>query len=74
MVEWLLELKDSNAKRGANWWVRIEQLAEMGYELRRPAADFLRDGIYELRANKVVCSIAFCNFSTEETSPSRRIV
>lgn len=30
--------------------VRIERLGEMGYELRRPEADFLRDGIYELRA------------------------
>jgi hypothetical protein len=29
--------------------VRLERLAEMGYELRRPEADFLRDGIYELR-------------------------
>jgi phage-related protein len=31
--------------------VRIERLAEMGYELRRPEADFLRDGIYELRVS-----------------------
>ena len=30
---------------------RIQQLASMGHELRRPLADFLRDGIYELRAN-----------------------
>ena len=29
--------------------VRIERLEELGYELRRPQADFLRDGIYELR-------------------------
>jgi len=29
--------------------VRIERLASMGYELRRPEADFLRDGVYELR-------------------------
>ena len=29
--------------------VRIERLAEMGHELRRPEADLLRDGIYELR-------------------------
>jgi len=29
--------------------VKIERLAELGYELRRPEADFLRDGIYELR-------------------------
>ena len=29
--------------------VRIERLRELGYELRRPEADYLRDGIYELR-------------------------
>ena len=29
--------------------VRIERLAELGHELRRPEADMLRDGIYELR-------------------------
>lgn len=29
--------------------VRIERLAELGHELRRPEADFLRDGIHELR-------------------------
>lgn len=30
--------------------VRIERLAELGPALRRPEADYLRDGIYELRA------------------------
>ncbi|MGH9891938.1 MAG: type II toxin-antitoxin system RelE/ParE family toxin [bacterium] len=29
--------------------VRMERLAELGHELRRPEADYLRDGIYELR-------------------------
>jgi phage-related protein len=29
--------------------VNIERLRELGYELRRPEADCLRDGIYELR-------------------------
>jgi phage-related protein len=29
--------------------VKIQRLAELGHELRRPQADFLRDGIYELR-------------------------
>jgi phage-related protein len=29
--------------------VKLERLAELGYELRRPEADYLRDGIYELR-------------------------
>jgi phage-related protein len=31
--------------------VRIERLAELGHELRRPEADTLRDGIHELRAS-----------------------
>lgn len=29
--------------------MRIERLRELGHELRRPEADYLRDGIYELR-------------------------
>ena len=29
--------------------VKIERLAELGHELRRPDAAFLRDGIHELR-------------------------
>ena len=29
---------------------RLARLEEMGHELRRPEADHLRDGIYELRA------------------------
>jgi phage-related protein len=32
--------------------VRIERLQEKGHELRRPEADLLRDGIYELRASR----------------------
>jgi hypothetical protein len=31
--------------------VRIERLEEMGHELRRPEADFLREALYELRAS-----------------------
>jgi phage-related protein len=30
--------------------VRIERLAELGHEMRRPEADYLSGGIYELRA------------------------
>ena len=29
---------------------RVQRLAELGHELRRPEGDHLRDGIYELRA------------------------
>ena len=32
---------------------RIGQLAANGYELRRKAADYLTDGIYELRAKHI---------------------
>lgn len=46
VLEWL----DSQQKRvQAKAWVRLERLAELGHELRRPEADYLRDGIYELR-------------------------
>lgn len=39
-------------ERGPTAGVRIELLAQLGHELRRPAADYLRDGIYELRAKQ----------------------
>jgi len=39
-----------NAKAYAKCVVRIRRLVELGHELRRPEADLLRDGIYELRA------------------------
>lgn len=50
IVEWLRELKKNDPKGFINCLVRVAQLKAQGYELRRPAADFLRDGIYELRA------------------------
>ena len=31
--------------------VRLERLQQLGHELRRPEADFLRDGIHELRVS-----------------------
>ena len=31
--------------------LRLERLREVGHELRRPEADFLRDGVYELRVS-----------------------
>jgi phage-related protein len=52
VVEWLTELLHENKKAWANCRARIEMLAAFGHELRRPASDFLRDGIYELRAKQ----------------------
>ena len=38
-------------KAGDKLRVRIRRLRDLGYELRRPEADYLRDGIHELRAS-----------------------
>lgn len=46
VLAWLDKLP---AKAQDKCIVKIERLAAMGHELRRPEADFLRDGIYELR-------------------------
>jgi phage-related protein len=47
--DWLRELRQRRPKAFAKCVVRIRRLAELGYELRRPECDLLRDGIYELR-------------------------
>lgn len=45
-VEWLRSLPE-NAQDKCR--AALERLETMSYELRRPEADYLRDGIYELR-------------------------
>ena len=52
VVNWLRELLKTNEKAWAHCRARIELLAQFGHKLRRPAADYLRDGIYELRAKQ----------------------
>ena len=52
VVEWLESLRKSDAQAYAKCVAVIERLEEAGYELRRPTADLLHDGIYELRARK----------------------
>ena len=39
-------------KRSLSAWRSFDGWLLFGYELRRPKSDFLRDGIYELRARK----------------------
>ncbi|MSU57950.1 MAG: type II toxin-antitoxin system RelE/ParE family toxin [Pedosphaera sp.] len=46
LLAWLDSIPDKARDKCV---VRIERLGELGHELRRPEADFLRDGIYELR-------------------------
>src|SRR5678816_759113 len=52
VVNWLRELMETNEKAWAHCRARVELLAQFGHELRRPAAAYLRDGIYELRAKQ----------------------
>lgn len=47
--DWLAELQRKNRAVFAKCVEAIERLAQFGYELRRPHADILREGIYELR-------------------------
>ncbi|BAY14031.1 type II toxin-antitoxin system RelE/ParE family toxin [Calothrix sp. NIES-2098] len=53
VLEWLTRLLKEDRKGYANCVARIKQLAASGYELRRPVADYLSDGIYELRAKHI---------------------
>lgn len=49
-LDWLRNLRRGEQRAYAKCVARIRALAELGHELRRPAADLLRDGIHELRA------------------------
>lgn len=49
MVDWLKEISRKDRKAVVKCLTQIELLKTYGHELRRPYADFLRDGIYELR-------------------------
>jgi phage-related protein len=49
VIEWLKELNATNSKAFDKCRAAIARLALLGHELRRPEADYLRDGIYELR-------------------------
>jgi len=49
VLDWLVELRRTDPKGYSKCNAAIARLALLGYELRRPEADFLRNGIYELR-------------------------
>lgn len=48
LLEWFDELPK---KAIVKCRLRLERLRELGHELRRPEADYLRDEIYELRVS-----------------------
>lgn len=59
LLEWL---KDLPVKARVKCIERIDRLSELGHELRRPEADFLRDGIYELRVRHVTVNYRILYF------------
>jgi len=50
VLEWLDELHRHDRRAYTKCVAMIDRLADLGHELRRPTADLLQDGIYELRA------------------------
>lgn len=49
LLDWLAELEARKPRAYEKCLAYILLLAQLGYELRRPQADTLRDGIHELR-------------------------
>ena len=52
VLDWLRALQRRDRRAYAACIARIQRLAELGHELRRPEADYLRDSIYELRVRR----------------------
>lgn len=51
-LDWLRRLRRADRRGYAKCVARVERLAELGHELRRPEADLLRDKIHELRTRR----------------------
>jgi len=63
LLDWLGDLKKTNRKAYAKCLGRIRLLEEKGYELRRPIADHLDDGISELRTEHLHVNYRILYFS-----------
>jgi phage-related protein len=48
LLQWFDDISD---KAQDKCRLKLERLRELGHELRRPEADYLRDGIHELRVS-----------------------
>ena len=50
--DWLHKLRRTNQRVYAKCIARLHLLAQLGHELRRPLADYVDEGIYELRIRR----------------------
>jgi len=64
-LQWIEDLPPKVQTKCA---LRLDPLAEIGHELRRPEADFLRNGIYELRASYQGVNYRMLIFSQDRLS------
>ncbi len=62
VLEWLRELRTTQPDGPSKCAVRMERLAALGHELRRPEADRVGENLYELRARygRVNYRILYC--------------
>jgi hypothetical protein len=70
LKDWLEGLKQTGSRAYAKCLERIELLAQLGNELRRPLADILRDGVYELRMKVGKVNYRILYFSAAPMSPA----
>src|ERR1051325_2412984 len=52
VLDWMRKLRQKDVAGYSACLSKVRLLAATGHELRRPHADYLRDGIYELRAKR----------------------
>lgn len=86
VLDWLLELQQRNKRAAKKCFALVKLLRDFGSDLRRPRADLLRDGVYELRTEvgnvhyrilygfvgKDVAVLA-CGLTKEKSVPAREI-
>ena len=81
-----MEIRERNERAFKKCFALIRLLEEFGHELRRPRADLLRDGIYELRTKvgnvnyRILygfvgkdVALLTCGLTKEKKVPSRQI-
>jgi phage-related protein len=51
VLDWFEEVGHRDRRAVEKCAARIDMLRQQGHDLRRPIADYLRDGIHELRTN-----------------------
>jgi hypothetical protein len=73
-MDWLREVSRVDRRIAKKCRALIAELRERGCEMRRPYADYLRDGIYELRVHFGHVNYRMLYFFVNEPYPSAVVV